>query len=439
MTIRFDLAKQYGKFKPLNATNGGPWYKRHAADQFRSNFEDYKAARIPYSRNHDSNASGVYGGPFAHDVSVIFPRFEADPCDPASYDFACTDEAILACLDAGTQTFFRLGETIEHQIKKHHTLPPADFKKWAVVCEHIIRHYNEGWADGLHLGIKYWEIWNEPDLDHDDSPNKRTWGGTEAQFHDFFETAAKHLKSCFPDLNIGGPASAGNHGWVERFLCEMQKRNVPLDFLSWHIYCVEPEQMLRSAYAFRAIMDKYGYEKAESICNEWNYVADWGRDYVESLKVIHGAKGAAFTMGCIALSQSAPVDMLMYYDTRPSVFCGAFDFYTYETLPGYYPLYWFGMLYGCTEVRAEEPVENIYTLCGVDENGLVTAIITHYSNRTEVENKKIALDFGKKDGKYDVYLLDENKKGELVESGTDRLEFDMKVCSCILVKERPER
>ena len=64
--------------------------------------------------------------------SNIFPNFDADENDPASYDFACTDEAILVCLDAGTETFYRLGQTIENQIKKHHTLPPKDFKKWAM-------------------------------------------------------------------------------------------------------------------------------------------------------------------------------------------------------------------------------------------------------------------------------------------------------------------
>ncbi len=52
----------------------------------------------------------------------------------------------LFFLDAGTKTFFRLGQTIEHQIKKHGTIPPRDFKKWAVICEHIIRHYTEGWV-----------------------------------------------------------------------------------------------------------------------------------------------------------------------------------------------------------------------------------------------------------------------------------------------------
>ena len=88
------------------------------------------------------------------------------------------------------------------QIKKLH----KNFiyiKKWAVICEHIIRHYNEGWADGYKLNIKYRELWNEPDL------GDATWGGTKEQFFDLYVTAAKHLRECFPDilnppLNNGG-------------------------------------------------------------------------------------------------------------------------------------------------------------------------------------------------------------------------------------------
>ena len=122
--LTFDLSKTFGTFKILNATNGGPWHKRHALDQARSNLLDYKAARIPYARNHDSGVCGVYGGPYSHDITNIFPNFDADPTNPESYDFACTDEAILVSLEAGTETFFRLGQTIEHQIKKHGTIPP---------------------------------------------------------------------------------------------------------------------------------------------------------------------------------------------------------------------------------------------------------------------------------------------------------------------------
>ncbi|MBQ5825469.1 MAG: hypothetical protein IIW48_11775 [Clostridia bacterium] len=433
--LKFNLNGDGKDFKILNATNGGPWHKRHADDQFRSNFADYKAARIPYSRNHDSAVCGIYGGPYSHDITCIFPDFDADPYCPDSYDFACTDESILVCLDAGTQTFFRLGQTIEHQVKKHGTLPPKDFEKWAVICEHIIRHYNYGWADGFELGIEYWEIWNEPDLDPDDSKNKRTWGGTKAQFFDLYEITAKHLKAQFPFLKIGGPAIAHDENWAADFLASMQKRNVPLDFFSWHIYCVEPEHMARKAERIKALLSEYGYEHAESILNEWNYVKGWTDEYIASLKTIHGIKGASFVMACMCTAQNSPVDMLMYYDTRPSVFNGVFDFYTYEKLKTYYTFYWYGGFYDCVkEIVAENEVENIYSLCGVDEAGKSVAVITYYSDDDSLPSKTLSLDFGRR-GTYEVYKLDKEHNAELLEV-TDNLVFDIDIFMVILIREK---
>lgn len=433
-TLKFNLSSEGKKFKILNATNGGPWHKRHANNQCRSNFSDYKAARIPYSRNHDSGVVGIYGGPYSHDITKIFARFDADPNDPASYDFACTDEAILVCLDAGTKTFFRLGQTIEHQIKKHGTLPPKDFKKWAVICEHIIRHYTEGWADGYKLDMPYWEIWNEPDLDPDDSTNKRTWGGTKAQFFDFYEIVSKHLKKCFPHLKIGGPAVAGDMSWSEDFLCEMQKRGVEIDFFSWHIYCADPKKMVKRANVARELLDKYGYNNAESILNEWNYVRGWVEDFIYSLKAIHGIKGASFIAACICLAQNCPIDMLMYYDTLPAIFNGVFDFYTVEKLKGYYPLYWYGKFYDMEkEVPSQNEIDDIYSLCGVDKDGKVLALVTYYTENDEAENKQVKIDFDK-ESKYEIYLLDAEHNGEYIET-TEHLEFNIKSCSAVLIKE----
>lgn len=433
--IKFDLSKKGGKFKILNATNGGPRHKRHAADQYITNFTEYKAARIPYCRNHDSAMCSIYGGPYSHDITCIFPNFDADPYSPDSYDFACTDEAIFTCLDAGTETFFRLGQTIEHQIKKHGTIPPKDFNKWAVICEHIIRHYNEGWADGFNLNIEYWEIWNEPDLDPDDSTNKRTWGGTRAQFFDMYEIAAKHLKVCFPNIKIGGPALAWDEEYANEFLRNMSERNVPIDFFSWHIYCTEPTDMIEKAKRIKALLKKYNYNNAESILNEWNYIKGWTNEYVYSLEVIHGLKGAAFVMSCVCEAQkSDAIDMLMYYDTRPSAFNGAFDFYTAKPLKGYYPFYWYGMFYDMEyEIPAENSVENVYTLCGVDENGKVLSIVTYYTDDDNAADKTVKLDFGKS-GKYEIYLLDEDHTNDLVSTTAD-LTFTMKNQTNILIKE----
>ncbi len=79
----------------------------------------------------------------------------------------------------GAKVFYRLGSKIEHWRKKHNTIPPKDFKKWAVICEHIIRHYTEGWANGFYMDIEYWEIWNEPDIPLAHKPN---WSGTDEEW-----------------------------------------------------------------------------------------------------------------------------------------------------------------------------------------------------------------------------------------------------------------
>lgn len=415
--LHYDITKAAGDFKVLNATNGGPWHTRHTATHFRSNLEDYKAANLRYSRNHDSNFLDVYGGPYAHDITAIFPNFDADPDDPESYDFACTDESILTTLDADVETFFRLGQSIEHQIKKHGTLPPKDFKKWTVICEHIIRHYNEGWADGYELGIKYWEIWNEPNLDKDDAPNKRCWGGTAAQFYDFYEIAAKHLKARFPELKIGGPSFAHRDiAWADAFLHEMSQRRVPIDFFSWHAYTPKVEVITERAAEIDELLIKYGYGNAESILNEWNYT-NKALPYVCTLEAIHGAKGAAFVMASISAAEPTSIDMMMYYDTRISVYCGAFDYYTYKPLPTYYALKWYGELYGFEVVRTDDTIENVYALTGVKDGKTVT-ILTYYSDEDGLQDVTVKLDYGKR-GSYEIYLVDSDKGGELVQKTQD--------------------
>ncbi len=367
-TITVDFTKTVGRIKPMHAVNNGPL--KYRADQTRHNYDTYKAAKIPFARNHDASFCAEYGGAHSVDVHLIFPDFSADPYDPASYDFVLTDEYLERTMSCGTEIFYRLGSKIEHEIKKYGTLPPPDFKKWAVICEHIIRHMNEGWANGHHWNIRYWEIWNEPDLDPDDSPNKRCWGGTKAQFFDLFETAAVHLKTCFPDLKIGGPALAHNYDWAEDFLKAMSERKVPMDFFSWHIYTTTPEHLEARCRAFRTLLDKYGYTETESILNEWNYVRDWSDWFIYSIKTIIGIKGAAFTASCILNGQNAPLDMLMYYDAQPGVFNGLWDIYTMEPLKGYYPFPMFAELYELGQAAdVDNPLPDVKAAAAVGESG----------------------------------------------------------------------
>jgi hypothetical protein len=416
-TLRFDLSKEGNKFKILNATNGGPWHKRHANDQGRSNFSDYKAARIPYSRNHDSCISTIYGGPYSHDISAIFPNFDADVNYPASYDFACTDESILICKEAGTETFFRLGQTIEHQIVKHHVFPPKDFKKWAQICEHIIMHYNEGWANGYNYGITYWEIWNEPDVVLNPNNIAQTWHGTREEFFEFYKTAATHLKKCFGDsIMVGGYASMGFAGfhyldpdatgvkdfdfstndftnpeykrayrvdYAHKFLAFVRDNNLPLDFFSWHCYTnVGPSMILACEKHCRRVLANYGFEHVPDILNEWSA-------YRQDARLRGTPKVAADTLAVLLGSQRNEVDMLCYYDAGfgVSVYKGLWNPLTFTPFPTYYAFKSFNQAYKLkNEIATASFDEEVYVLgARNDEKGVIIIANT--------KDESVTLDF----------------------------------------------
>ena len=252
-------------------------------------------------------------------------------------------------------------------------------------------HYTEGWANGFHYDIEYWEIWNEPDLDPDDSTNKRCWSGTEEDFARLYVIAAKHLKNRFPNLKIGGPASAGDEAWMERFLQRITKEeNVPIDFFSWHWYWTQPYDMSIKGTRIKRLPEKYGYGKAESILNEWNYVRCWTKEFVYTIKQIIGVKGAAFTSACMIAGQNNPdIDMLMYYDARPGTFNGLWDFYTMEPLKGYYPFYIFANLYELeNQASSQSDDDDVYVVSAIN-NGKIGTMITYYSENDDLGTKII--------------------------------------------------
>ena len=393
--IKINFDKIIGKIKNMHAVNNGPIVA--GSDQTRGNFLFYKAAGIPYARNHDAGFDSRYGGEHTVDVHAIFPNFDADVNDPASYDFPCTDLYTKQIFDAGTKPFYRLGSKIEHGIKKYGTVMPKDFQKWAEICEHIIRHYTEGWADGFHYDIEYWEIWNEPDLDPDDSTNKRCWSGTEKDYARLYVTASNHLKKCFPNLKIGGPALAWNEDWLERFFENVKKENggvnPPLDFLSWHWYGTEPVEMSEKGSRIYEIAKKAGYSGFESILNEWNYVRGWSDEFIYSIKTIIGMKGAAFTAACMVEGQKNPtIDMLMYYDARPTGMNGLFDLYTLEPLKGYYPFLIYSKLKALSnEAEVSSDDGCIYSVAAVngDKAGIM---LTYYAENDYLLNKRVDID-----------------------------------------------
>ena len=426
--VSVDFNKEIGKIKALNGVNAGPKTKVFTYDATDLFIE----ANIPYSRLHDTEYP--YGSGEFVDIHCVFPDFDADVNDPASYRFPLTDCYIQAILDAGSQVIYRLGESIEHAPVNRYIFPPKDFQKWAEICEHIIMHYNEGWADGHHWNIEYWEIWNEPDSDTDKAPDAHhgTWFGNREQFYDFYETAAKHLKKCFPHLKIGGPALASRVPWTADFVAEMAKRNVPIDFYSWHIYTALIEKTLKRCEEIQEILNANGYTETEQVLDEWNYVESWNHQ-PRSFRKLIGATGAAFCGAFMIALQPTPTTVAAYFEADViKEWCGIFqvkDMAIGQTSPErrlkrdggcleprkpFYAFKAFGKLLALgAEVESVCEDEGVYVLAAKNEKEKAIMLVSYRSDIMD-GTTEIALTGLPKEGcTIKVYLTDEGYDEEL--------------------------
>lgn len=443
--IKIDFNEKSGKIKPMNAVNNGP---SGSLVRKTGNAVEYKELHIPYARLHDSAFYSGYGGEWTVDVHRIFRNFDADVNDACSYDFLSTDAYLKSIKDVGTEIFYRLGATIEH-LKKYGTFPPKDFKKWAQVCEHIIMHYNYGWANGFEMNIKYWEIWNEPDCVNPDGSNP-CWQGTEEQFFEFYGVVAKHLKNRFPELKIGGPAICYyDSGFAQKFLPYARKNEIPLDFFSFHCYAYTVDYIGEIVGKFRALLDENGYRNTETILNEWNYVQGWtGDNYKKTINAIMGLKGSSFVLGAMCVGQASSLDMLMYYDARPCSFNGIFGLGGGEKLKTYYIFKAFSELQKLGGyVKTQFDGENIYSVGATDGNEHAV-LLTYYDHDEKEQIKAIKLNVKNACVKNSVvveyYVIDEYKDLKLVReekftSNDFSVYLDIENFSSYLLKIKPIR
>ncbi len=378
--VQADFSQIIGKIKPLHSVNNGP-----AASRGMANDQYFADAGFPFARNHDAAFCANYGGSHTVDIIAIFPDFDADENDPASYDFHLTDEYCARIQSTGAKVFYRLGNKIEHESKKYGALVPQDYGKWARICEHIIRHLNEGWADGHHMGIEYWEIWNEPDL------VPQCWTGTPEEFYELYTVAATHLKKCFPDLHIGGPAvtSVNNRVWVKGFLDYITKDGAhpPMDFFSFHRYSCNPKEFGDHARIARELLDRYGYPDAELILNEWNYVDDWSKAE-KYYSTIPSLKGSAFVACSVIETQHSPLDHFMYYDARRGTpWNGLFHYIHNRPEKPYWSLYAWNLLYKLGgEAAVESSDSRVRIAAAKNEDGSRAAImISYYSDHDSID------------------------------------------------------
>ncbi|HEU4628037.1 MAG TPA: glycosyl hydrolase [Steroidobacteraceae bacterium] len=318
--VHVDAGKGIGTIRSLQGVNGAPGPNAHKPIRFTFGgwnvpadtdaTAGYREARIDLVRTHDGYGPGDIDARFPDTPNALidpersalsmFPNPDADPRDPRSYNFGPTDAQIGSIKAVGAEVLFRLGRS-EGSIVD----PPRNLDKYAEIAKHVVLHYNRGWANGFHYRIKYWEVWNEPDL------GRYFWGGSPQLFFQLYEKIARAVKEADRDALVGGPAIAqpnDTNPYIDDFLTYVRTRKVPLDFYSWHWYATDsndPLDLIRVGEAMRTHLDRRGFRKTLSVLDEWNYgLLEPGPP---------DEQRAAFVASALIYMQDAPIDVSALY------------------------------------------------------------------------------------------------------------------------------
>lgn len=253
-----------------------------------------------------------------HDFSaprVIFPNPNADPNDPASYNFQATDAYVKDIVSQKRKILFRFGRS-----QGVGGLIPSDFAKYAQIASHIAMHYERGWDKGMIGAVGYYEVWNEPDL------GATQWTGTAAQYEEFYAGIARAVKAAVPEAQIGGPVADfpdnPTSDYVTGFIQYVVANKLPLDFFAWHYYAesYDPYDYYRLGTSIRALLDENGLKSTQQFVTEWNNDPSASTDTAYTQTTFQ----AAFVASAMSYMQDAAIDHAFYY-RGDSLYLGMFS------------------------------------------------------------------------------------------------------------------
>ncbi|MFF1568730.1 xylan 1,4-beta-xylosidase [Streptomyces sp. NPDC058293] len=183
-------------------------------------------------------------GLFSDGMGVYRP-YEWQGTRQVHHSFTYIDQVVDACLALGIRPFLELGFMPGELASGGQTVfwwqgnvtPPSSHREWADLVRATLTHLVDRY--GLEE-VRDWpvEVWNEPDL-----PD--FWeGADQAAYHRLYEVTAHAVKDVDASLQVGGPAVSpgADQGWLGRFAEFVERRDLPVDFVSRHAYTSGPAQ-----------------------------------------------------------------------------------------------------------------------------------------------------------------------------------------------------
>jgi xylan 1,4-beta-xylosidase len=181
------------------------------------------------------------------------------------YHFDTLDRSIDTILKTGAKPLMCIcfKPKVLFPVVNQDIVEPNDYKKWEKLIFNLVLHYKDRGA-----GIRYWEVSNEPDIGED--------GGCPYRFKpDSYCRYYKHTVAAIlradPNALVGGPALANPNSPILPALLDLcSKKDIPLHFVSWHIYSSDPKRIRATIDNIKSLLKKYPTFKPETFLDEWN-------------------------------------------------------------------------------------------------------------------------------------------------------------------------
>jgi xylan 1,4-beta-xylosidase len=181
------------------------------------------------------------------------------------YHFDTLDRSVDTILKAGAKPLMCIcfKPKFLFPVVDQDIVEPNDYDQWENLIFNLVRHYKDQGA-----GIRYWEVANEPDIGEDGGCPYRFKPDSYCKYYQ--HTVAAILRAD-PNALVGGPALAYFGSPILPALLDFcSKEDVPLHFVSWHIYNSDPKQVRATIDNVKSLLKKYPALKPETFLDEWN-------------------------------------------------------------------------------------------------------------------------------------------------------------------------
>lgn len=336
-TVDVDFSATLERIKDLGGVNGGPDVlpPKGASTVPPAAIQGYKDAGVTLIRTHD-----MFGSQYVEYVksfwtaqgSSVSINASFDPTAESSYLWSAFDGKIDSIVNFGFAPYFRFGVNFGSA----YPYPPFDpdktnFTRFAEVCKRTVMHYNQGWANGKRAGIKYWEIWNEPDSPGfwKDSATAKGFGDSAA-FVRMVKAVSEAIKQVEPSAKVGAAGVLSGsiltkRAWIPYFINACRDNKTTLDFFSWHLYgALNPYAIAVVGDYVRGLLNAAGYVAAESHVSETNIrLGEDDARFPAAAQLINTPKHAAYIASQLISAQVGGVDKFMVY--RGTTFMNHFN------------------------------------------------------------------------------------------------------------------